>query len=202
MTSMIKLAENFNIPLVAAHNRVDDIDAFIKHTRELVGLEGYIIRLPTGMVKLKADDYVLLHKTMDLIKWEKDLLAMILRDRIDDAMAVMPEDMKTRVQQYSDDVFRAIAATAERLRWVVIAARDNLRGSKKAFALNVVAKHPVRAECALLFSIWDQGEDAADEIVKKVILDNTSTQTKLNGVRRLFGGHNWTDYHAVVVNEE
>jgi hypothetical protein len=193
--SLKNFSDKFGIPLVSAHGNVGNIEEFIEHTRGLIGLEGYIIRFPAGMLKVKADDYCLLHKTLELVKWEKDLLAMILRDKIDDALAIMPLDMQTAVNKYADDVQRSMLSVADKLRWVVIAARDNLRGSKKRFAVELVAQHPVPNERGLLFTIWDKGEDTAEEVVKNCVLNHLSTQPKLELVRNLIGGHRWADYN-------
>lgn len=88
------LAEKFNIPLV---KRVD-IDSsspveIIEAIRKWQDAEGVVIRHnKTGhMVKIKADDYVKIHKIKEQITMSHHQMRLILEDSVDDVIGVLPD---------------------------------------------------------------------------------------------------------------
>ena len=192
-SSMEALAEPYRIPVVqqwqGSYNSVAD---FVAKAQGLEDEEGYVIRFSDGhMLKVKNMWYVQLHKVKALLEFEKDVWLLILDGKQDDLMSVMEDEDKARVENFSTDFFEAINEAAERLKWIVIAAQDNLNGSKKKFALEVVPQHP-DLERGLLFSIWDDADPLT--VVKDFIRKNTGTQTKVDHVRPLLGGIRWERY--------
>ena len=62
---------------------------------------------------------------------EKNMWAVVLDNNHDDAKATMEPEDKDRVDAFANDLHDEMAKTADRLNWVVIAAKDNLNDSKK-----------------------------------------------------------------------
>jgi RNA ligase len=179
----------------ALPGNAQNILKLVDEARGLKDMEGYVIRFDNGMMlKIKADDYCRIHSTKEMVNWEKDVIAMILNEKADDQKAFMLEDDRKSVEQFEVALHAGIAATAERLKWLVIEGRDNFNGSKKRFAIEMVNNHPVAMEKALLFKIWDKGEDAAFEVVKELIASQTGSQSKVDAVRPLFGNVKWWDF--------
>ena len=74
---MKSYASAWNIPVVKAVDglAVQNIELFVKQVREWESEEGVVVRFSSGkMVKVKADDYVLRHKSKDSISQEKNVL--------------------------------------------------------------------------------------------------------------------------------
>ena len=94
--AMLKYATAWNIPVVKAVNGlpVQNINLFVKQVREWDDGEGVVVRFNSGhMVKIKADDYVLRHKSKDSISREKNVIDCILQDAVDDLVPLLtPED--------------------------------------------------------------------------------------------------------------
>lgn len=190
---MVLDAAPYNVPVVKKwQGDYDGIAEFVEHTRGLEDTEGYVIRFDDGhMLKQKADHYVALHKIKALLDYEKDVWALILDEKQDDLKSMMEDDDKARIDAFAEDLYKAINELAERLNWVVIAAKDNLNDSKKRFALEVVPTHH-DLEKGLLFKIWD-GADAVD-VVKTYVRNNVGTSTKVDMIRSLLGDIKWERY--------
>jgi RNA ligase len=103
--NMVELAEYWNIPIVKAVNglAVQDINLFVKQVREWESDEGVVIRFNSGqMVKIKADDYVLRHKSKESISQEKNVLQTILEDAVDDLVPLLTPDDADRLQRFQN----------------------------------------------------------------------------------------------------
>lgn len=190
---MEDFAKPYNVPIVGQwQGRFKDIQKFIDATQALEDEEGYVIRWPSGhMVKQKNVWYCQLHKVKELLQYEKDVWALVLDERHDDVKAFMTDEEKVRIDTFTEDLYNGINETADRLDWVVIAAKDNLNNSKKRFALEV-APEAAQFESGLLFKIWD-GADPV-EVVREFIRSHVSTGPRLETVRFLAGGIKWEDY--------
>jgi len=96
-------ATSWTIPVVKAVDglAVQDINLFVKQVREWDDGEGVVLRFDTGrMVKVKADDYVLRHKSKDAINQEKNVLQTILDDSVDDLVPLLTPEDAQRVEAF------------------------------------------------------------------------------------------------------
>lgn len=193
-----------NLSYYASHHKLDVVKAFdmdFDKAREtlktLEGEEGYIVRWGNGhMMKLKGDWYLQLHKTLEHVQHEKDLIRLILDEKLDDAKPFLPADLVSKLDNFGEAMFRQIRLFSNNLAWDCIADFDK-NPSKKAFAL--VAKD--KYEPSLRFKVFDwmyaETTDTAYvkeftyQLVLKKIKDNLSSSGKVDGVRHLFGGLRW-----------
>lgn len=167
----------------------------------LQDMEGYVVRFDDGhMLKLKGEWYCLLHKTLDNISREKDIIRLIVTDTLDDAKSFLPPDLVEKLDKFGSDVFRNVNSTAVNLAWGFIENYDRYGKSKKNFALAVKDKK----YSSHMFKIFDAYEK--DEKLEKTV-DNlvqfiynmlieqiklsTGTQQKVDSVRYLFGDIKW-----------
>jgi len=192
---MIKVADKYGIPVVKAlPGGIGNMEKFVAETRSLTGEEGYVIRFPALQFKMKADEYVLKHKVKDSISQEKNLVELIFTDKIDDVYAVLDKDDAEKVHKYADSVLHTVSNIVTQVNQIVAEQKPLLNNEKKRFALEVVPLHKEYA--GILFSVWD-GRDAREAIVKQV-LNNCSTQTKVNSVRQFLGPLVWDDIYTAV----
>lgn len=193
MFEMECAAKPFGVPIVDQwQGSYNDIHDFVAKAIAMEGEEGYVIRFTDGhMLKQKNLWYVQLHKVKEMLSFEKDVWALVLDERQDDAKAFMDADDKLRIDNFAKDLYIAIDTVADRLKWIVTAEKDNLNDSKKKFVAEVIPQYS-RQEASLLFRIWDGNESVI--VVKEYIRKNCSTITKLNYVRPLLGGLKWEDY--------
>ncbi len=191
---LVQVAEPYGFPIVKAWpGDFEGIAEFVAATEGNEDEEGYVMRFHTGhCLKMKNSWYCRIHKVKELLEFEKDVIGLILRDEQDDAKVFMLDEDKEAIDRFTEKLFVEMKATAERLEWIVIAARDNLNDSKKRFALEVALPHVPPVEKGLLFEIWD-GYDPL-EAVKNLVLTNTGSSTKVEHIRPLIGGIKWKRY--------
>lgn len=180
-------AETYGIDYVKSYGGAkSSMEALMRHTQDLEGMEGYVIRFDDGyMVKLKGAWYLRIHKVRDDLTSEKKLLTLIINDGIDDLKPLMLEDDRKRVEEF------------ERLFW------NGIELSIKAFE-EMFKKYesPTRKEFAekiknldgitkqILFSMLD-GE-LPMVAVRRTIQKNLGSSTKIENVRPLWFFLRWS----------
>ncbi len=190
---MEALSVPYDVPMVKTWpGTFTGINEFTEAVQDLEGEEGYVFRWATGhMAKQKNLWYLQLHKTKELLTFEKDIWRLVLTNKIDDAKPFMEQADKDRLDLFATDLFEAVELKAEELKWVVIAAKDNLNGSKKRFAMEIVPTHH-RVEKGVLFSIWDDSDPG--ETIVNLILKQCNSGPRLEEIRPLVNGLRWSDY--------
>jgi RNA ligase len=88
--------------VVPQYGRVTgNLNSYIDRQRGAEGREGDIIRFADGhMVKVKNDWYVRIHKTVDRIVFDRNIVALILNEEIDDVMPMLPVVQANRVRNF------------------------------------------------------------------------------------------------------
>lgn len=202
-SEMLELAHRFKLDLVRTREfQVDDVERFLNETRQLEGEEGHVVRFETGhMVKVKADQYVMLHRTTDNFKFEKDVIRIILSESLDDVKPLLNPDLVSRADAFGRDMFKNMRQLAARIYRDVRADYDNMDGSKKQFAAKVLANQSIKDMVHVYFQVWDRialnGDVEVDEVtglIANLVGKNTSSQTKVNEVRHFFGDISWSQY--------
>lgn len=196
---MISKIEKYSIPVVRQFDSHDNIEAFIEHTRGLSDTEGYVIRWHDGhMAKAKCDWYCTLHKTLEHLYFEKDVLRMILDEKIDDVKAILPDDMIEKIDNYARDVYKGLHEEMEFIRGDALNQWDLSKGDRRAFA--------ERTEGAKGRNFWFKALDfilkweadntydwhtAFNDYVIEYIKGQTGSQSKVDDIRWLIGGAKW-----------
>jgi RNA ligase len=215
-TQVNTLASSYGIPVVQTIElTIDDIDAFIEMTRGLKNLEGYVIQFTDGgaygtveMLKIKADEYCLLHNTKETLNLEKNALALVLDESLDDVLPQMDEGDRSAVTRYLDDVMlsaKAVASTVELLAETIHGELDRAgvvepRERKKQYAAAVAgldySVYPVFYKNMLFRAFDRENANMLDEVIN-IIKKNTNTATQVESIRGLIGGIYWRDYRGV-----
>ncbi|MEM7056104.1 MAG: RNA ligase [Pseudomonadota bacterium] len=177
----LALAVAHGVPLVRDLGPVMDPDDFVAGARALEGAEGYVIAFDDGhRVKVKADAYVLRHRILSDVSHERNVLAIIVEDGVDDVLALLPPEVGDEVAAYRDRVHLGVARQIDVLQGFVAPRRDLTR---KDFALAVKANLDQRL-WPVAFAMYD-GSDGRDRIMG--ILNHASGSAgRLDTVRDLF----------------
>jgi len=192
LSEMHALADPYRVPVVGTRDSTTDLDDFITMARARVDEEGYIIRFNNGhMLKIKNLWYLQLHKIKALLEFEKDVWALVLDEKQDDAKSVMENDESDRIDAFTKDLFDAIHVTADRLNQAVVSSKESFGDDKKRFAMETVPQFD-GVEKGLLFKIWDGADPVG--IVRDYIRSHLGSQTKVDIVRSLVGGIKWERY--------
>lgn len=190
-------ANAYGVPVVSASSIIYDYDEdVVEEIRQVEGSEGDVWRFEDGhMLKLKGEWYSLLHKTLDHLKFEKDVIRLILDEKLDDAKPFLPADLMEAADDFAKTIFTNVKKLASDIHWEAQADHDNFNGSKKKFAEKVMGSN--KSMSGFFFAAWDKlelGEEGMREYILDHIGKSLSTQTKVDSVRHLWGGKCWYDY--------
>lgn len=98
------------IDVVEEKSDIITIKELAAWVRGWIGEEGVVVRFDDGrFVKIKAEDYCLKHKALDGLRFEKDVLALILRNEIDDVLSLVDDKTRDRIEKYQKSVLGSIA---------------------------------------------------------------------------------------------
>jgi RNA ligase len=193
---LVKYGSQYNVEVVQAlSGSAKSMTELMEQTCVLKDAEGYIIRFHNGhMLKLKAAEYLLMHKTKDNLNLEKNVLAMLVDEKVDDLKAFMLAEDRVRVEEFETAFWAGLNETIleyERFYTERVVAR-NL--DKKRFALEMLPDLK-KTDPFINNMVFGQFEGRD---VRAMVLDlvrkNLSTQTKVDSVRRLWKNAKW-NYH-------
>lgn len=188
---MKSYATAWNIPVVKAVNglAVQNIELFVKQVREWEGTEGIIIRFQTGhMVKIKADDYVLRHKSKDSISQEKNVLNCILQDAVDDLVPLLAPNDGERIKAFQNAFWVAVEDVSYEMAQKFLSG-NNVYPDKKDFAVEFVQKKVSPIHAPIMYGM--KGGKGSRGILVEMIEKSLSSQPKIDSARWMFGGIKW-----------
>jgi RNA ligase len=178
--SMNAWAADSNIPVVRSFDLQFDMKEFIKYTSDLIDTEGFVIRFHTGhMVKSKSDWYVAIHKAKEAILFDRNIVELILDEKIDDIIAHLPAADRDRLIEFDDLIIIAIRERIHNIKDIYSSIK-HAGISRKDFALGM-AKELDSYTRAIIFGAWD-GKDI-NELVLGTIRDNLSKNVKYDELR-------------------
>jgi RNA ligase len=178
-----------NIPVVKSYSY--DSANIIDIVRGMEDAEGVVIRFFDGhMLKVKADWYVLRHKSKDAITREKNVLDYVVNEKVDDVLPFLQVEDQTRLLKFQDKFWEgfneSLAAYEDHYQNVEQAGAD-----RKQYALEwkpVIEKtFPFAPQYVFGRFAGRDGKDMLVDHVRK----NIGTQTRVNETRKIWGGHEW-----------
>lgn len=176
------LADRHGVPAARAIGKVEDGAAFWNEARALEGVEGYVIAFEDGhRIKVKADAYVLRHRALAGVHLEKNVLAWVVTDAVDDVTPLLAPDIRERVLDYQKAVEAAITARTAAIEDFVARHRDLPRKDFAALA----AERLDRNARPVAFAALD-GNSVRDS-VRVQLRKATHSQTKIDQIRGDFG---------------
>lgn len=198
-SSMMLEATRFSVPIVDVYElNVSSMNALQEHTKTLIGMEGFVVSFPDDRrVKLKADDYLRIHKAKDQLTSEKNVLQLIFNDNIDDTIPHLYEEDQKRLLKFEEDILHAVNNSAEILK-DVIKMFKGMYPTRKDYGLNVSNSkkyHTIWSAVrnTIAFKLYDNPFDVHD--VRRELIDyikkNINTSTKIEDIRHVFGYNRW-----------
>jgi RNA ligase len=183
-----EVAEQEGIPYVKAiAGDETDIQKVVNHIRKWDDGEGVVIRFDSGhMVKVKADDYVLRHKSKDAINQEKNVIQTLLDDAVDDLVPLLTPEDAHRVQAFQNAFWLAVEVVCTIIHDTY--KQINKGQDQKEFA--TVAVPSVPPEYQPFMYRLRKGVPVKDLVVNQ-IRKSLSTQNKIDQNRWLFGDLKW-----------
>ena len=184
------VGEEYGVPVVGAlPGTMENMQALIDHTRGLENLEGYVVRWADGhMTKIKADHYVLLHRTKDQIRLEKNVVELIVNERSDDLKPMLDAVDLANFNRFESLFWTGVAQVCSDLESVY--HQGDQYQNRRDFAVEFVQKQPPHLR-PLLYEL--RNGRAIRETVVNSITSSLGTQSRIDAARWLWGGHRWTN---------
>ena len=189
--AMLKYATAWNIPVVKAVNGlpVQNINLFVKQVREWDDGEGVVLRFDTGhMVKVKADDYVLRHKSKDSISQEKNVLQTIIEGSVDDLVPLLTPEDTERVLAFQRAFWMGLDEVALEMAELFVEG-NKMYPEKKDFAVEFVQKKVSSLHAPIMYAM--KGGKGSKEVLIDMIGKSLGSQPKIDATRWMFGNINW-----------
>lgn len=176
----------------------DGINALLNHVKGLEGQEGVVIKFEDGRwFKVKSEWYIKLHHGKDLIRFEKDVIKMILDGTIDDIIPALDAKDATKVKNFQTALIITLNNEATFIKKIVTHAHK--------IELSSAEFHKVHSEHKsfggfhnVAMNYFRQKEKDEDSILKGMIdgiLRKCGSITTINEVRdSMLGGLNYNDY--------
>lgn len=173
-----EMAKSFGVPTVEDFEPIRDMAGFIEDTRPLIGFEGYVVRWENGYsVKIKAEDYLLKHKSKEIMESDRKVYALILDGKIDDIKPLLVEEDLKKISLLEGNLTIALTDVVDRLEklW------DYAKGmSRKEFALSDLTSSSF--ERAAIFHMFNGGNLFG--YVKGHFLKNTKDNTSFDNLKK------------------
>ena len=188
---MVAMAKHDNIPVVKAVDglAVQDINLFVKQVREWESEEGVVVRFDNGrMVKIKADDYVLRHKSKDSISQEKNVLQTILNDSVDDLVPLLTPEDAERVKAFQNAFWASVMDLSIDMAHLFQLGVKKYP-DKKDFAVEYVQKEIPPLYAPIMYAM--KGGKGSRATIVDMISKSLSSQTKIDQNRWLWGELKW-----------
>ena len=182
------------------YDHIDDLKKFQDDSLQEEGIEGYVIRFNSGeMLKQKTEWYLAIHRAKDAILYEKNVIAMLLDENLDDIKANLLVDDRHRLEKFEDHFKKDLMNNIKSIYWEFCSFVEICNKDKREFAINHAPNISQKMMKSIIFSMWDhigEGYDRNIELltilVKSLILKYTSSSTKVDQVRWLWNDRKWT----------
>jgi RNA ligase len=189
-TTLEWLAKTCNIDLVKTYaGTYENMQHLVEMTRELKDQEGFIIRFDDGhMLKIKADDYVKIHKSKDNIRFEKNVISLIIDEKMDDVISFLPEEDAERIQDFIDKFWVNIEFRVDQFEKAYMITRLMCAGDRKTFAIKYAPDTEpfLKSYC---FARWDKADWSKQDthnFIINLIRKKLGSQSGVDEVRYLF----------------
>ncbi len=185
--ALVALGQQHGVPLPQLARPVADVKAFVADTRGLPDVEGYVIAFDDGRrIKIKTDSYVLRHRALSGLKMEKNVVAWIAEQMVDDVLPLLRPGAADALQQYADTVEANMARQVADLQ-AFFDAHKTLP-DRKSYALAVKDKINPRLS-KVAFGMLDGGDAATG--VRAILQWASGGISRPDDIRFLLG----TEWH-------
>jgi RNA ligase len=187
--NMTELAEYWKISVVKAVDglSVQNINLFVQQVREWDDGEGVVLRFDTGhMVKVKADDYVLRHKSKDAINQEKNVLQTILEDSVDDLVPLLTPEDAQRVEAFQIAFWMALEDVGTQIHDLY---KQIDKGQDQKEYATMAVSSVIPQYQPFMFKLR-KGIPVRDLLIEQ-IKKSLGSQPKIDQIRWMFGDLKW-----------
>lgn len=152
---LVDCGEEFDIPVVKAYSY--DSKNILEIIRQQEDTEGVVIRFQDGhMVKVKSDWYVRIHKVKSALANEREVVNMILNEKLDDIIPVLPPQDVEKIKSFQNKLMAKMHEQARILK--ILVDSNRMERDRKTFAIEC-SQNFTPLWRGLIFSFWDSCTD-------------------------------------------
>lgn len=176
----------FGIPVVDRLSvSVGDMAKFVVDVKAETEGEGVVLRFADGhMVKVKNDWYSRIHRAKDQMRTERNVVALILAEEMDDLLPALQDVDKYRMLDFIDSFQTSVRARTGVLSLAYAVARSHF-ATKKDYALGSVGGDPTGR--SMIFALWDAKAADAAAAIARVIRAGLSSETAYGEMKTKLG---------------
>lgn len=179
-----------NIPIVDSHYPVSNPTEFIDYARGLKNLEGFVIAWDNGYrVKIKAEEYIKFHKAKDGLSFEKNVIDLLVNDKLDDVKSFMMDEDRIQIEQFENQFWQKFEVCVQVTNIQLKTAVEHFGGDRRRFAIEH-ANMLVPTVRSVIFACWDGKKEVRSELLN-IIRKNTGSQSRIDSVRFIWGKLKW-----------
>lgn len=172
--SYLPLDEEAPFDLVPVYGGISSINDYVSKVRVQQEREGDVIHFSDGhKVKIKTDWYVRIHKILDKVRFERNIVDLVIKNELDDAISGLPEKERERIKKYEKKFWLKFNEKIEKLKSIY--KESQKYETRKEIAVNY-AQQLEKNEKSLLFKMVD-GVDPQSLLLKH-IENHVSTNTR------------------------
>lgn len=164
----------YGIPTVSTLEPISDLTKFTEELRKREDIEGVVIRFDDGhMVKVKTDTYVALHRAKSELESQRNVVRLILDEKVDDLLPLLFGDDRIALEQFAAGVRADLVEYCDYinscLNLIRAAGMD-----RKSFALECTAVDPIHR--SFMFKHWSDSctLESVKDFVSKHLGSNKS----------------------------
>jgi RNA ligase len=159
---------------------------FIDYVRDLEDVEGFVVRFNDGhMLKLKCQWYLQIHKAKEAILQDRNIVELILDEKLDDIKAHLPAEDRDRLTQFESMFNAAIRGVYANIYMNLIYYQIN-QISRKDFAVIHAWKVDPYSK-TIMFKNYDSAPDMAktkiSDDIRNTIRNNLTKTVKYEAIR-------------------
>jgi RNA ligase len=181
---MINTADQYFIPVVNAYAPRTDMRAFLEYVRDMEDVEGFVVRFSDGhMLKLKCHWYLQIHKAKEAILQDRNIVELILDDKLDDVKAHLPQEDRDRLTAFEGDFNAALHRQIKAIAVIVDTLNKN-QISRKDFALSTMSSNMHSHTRPIVFKNFEGAtQEKIDADVRNTIHNNLTKTAKYEAIR-------------------
>lgn len=189
LSSLESFASKYSLDLVkVVSSGSNNLQELVSSIRAWDDGEGVVVRFDDGhMFKIKADAYIALHKGKDAISSEKNVVNVVVNDLLDDLVPVLNEQDSSRLRAFQGEFWKGVDKVANELVDEYLLEGVGFT-EQKDFAQQFVSTLPAHLQ-PFMYGLR-KNLNIRDLLISS-ILKGTSSQTKIDSSRWMWGGGTW-----------
>ena len=187
---LLAIGKLWDIPVVETIDASNlSQDELVNHIRKMSDMEGVVIQFDDGhMVKIKADQYVALHRAKSLLENERDVVGLVLDEKTDDLKPLLPEADRKRLEQFETDVWLEIFHYTTRINNIL---RNTEGMERKEFAIKTDGMMDSITR-GIVFKLWES-RNCTPQLVIDVIRRHLGSKAAFEKIGIILRTPSWKE---------